>query len=212
LSAAGVVVNVTRAELETIERRTAAFSVHLCERLATRYAADTAAIMGARSLVAIYLANLPAYLDHERQGAPIGTPALERPTPARPTEYSAIVAGNRRQDRQSAAPVAERIEAPAPVAQRIEAPAPVARLDTPAGALFALIVEESRRVLGPDHFCDWPAPFTPIELQDDTLTLSTADEVAAILYDKNRRDLMEAIALRITGRPVAVVSQFRAAA
>jgi hypothetical protein len=70
LSAAGVVVNVTRAELETIERRTAAFSVQLCERLAARYAADTAAIMGARSLVAIYLANLPAYLDHERQGAP----------------------------------------------------------------------------------------------------------------------------------------------
>jgi hypothetical protein len=178
--------------------------------------------MGARSLVAIYLANLPAYLDHERQGAPIGTPAIERPTPARSTEYSAIVAGNRRQDRQAAAPVAERIEAaapvaerieaPAPVAQRIEAPAPVAKLDTPAGELFALIVEESRRVLGSAHFLNWPAPFTPIELQDDTLTLATADEVAAILFEKNRRDLMEAIAHRITGRPVSVVSQFRIAA
>ena len=206
LIAAGVCVNVTRAELDTIERRTARFSIALCEQLAARYAADTAAVMGARSLVAIFLANLPAYLDHERQGAPIGTPAIERPHPGRESEYSAIVASNRRQDRQAPAPVVERVE-------RIEARAPVApQIDTPAAALFAHIVEESRRVLGAANFRDWPAPFTPIALTGDTLTIATADEAAAILYDKNLRGLIEAIAEHITDRPVSVVAQFRCAA
>ena len=229
LIAAGVCVNVTRAELDTIERRTARFSIALCEQLAARYAADTAAVMGARSLVAIFLANLPAYLDHERQGAPIGTPAIERPHPGRESEYSAIVASNRRQDRQAPAPVVERverIEAPAPVVERIEAPAPVVerveriearapvapQIDTPAAALFAHIVEESRRVLGAANFRDWPAPFTPIALTGDTVTIATADEAAAILYDKNLRGLIEAIAEHITDRPVSVVAQFRCAA
>jgi len=223
--AAEIVVKVTRAELDTIERRTAFLSVEVVERLAARYAADTAAVMAAHSLVAIFLMNLPAYLDHERQGAPVGTPAIERPL-ARQSEYSAIVASNRRQDRGAPA-LFERVEAPAPVVERVEAPdqdkckaqltierikGHAAREPKPLLPLVELLADEAKRVMGSHFVPDDFARITHNTLTDAELIVTVDCEILAILMQKHRAVLYSAILERITGAPIQFTARYACAA
>lgn len=72
LQKAGYSPQFTWAELERLERRLRHYSPQTVRALAERYAADTAAIDAARSLVAMFLHNLPRYIAEHQRGEPTG--------------------------------------------------------------------------------------------------------------------------------------------
>ena len=63
---------------------------------------------------------------------------------------------------------------------------------------------ELRKKLGDQLFDQHFAGFAPIEYDGERITVATPDEMAAILVDKNYRDLLESCVRSATGRRVLV--------
>jgi len=71
LKKAGWSAEFTWTELETLERRLKHLDIATVKAVAARYADDQDAILAARSMVAIFLSNLPRYLSEVRDGVPV---------------------------------------------------------------------------------------------------------------------------------------------